>query len=124
VKSGRIEVRTIRPHERVNLRIQAHLLEEFGIVKRTVQLTRQYWCEIDCLSRAIGEVDAQRPRADALERLHTMKWMSAHRFIVAEQSAGEADPLADGPNQSGAPLDEVLPTPRRDVSARVADIRR
>ena len=62
-----VEIGAIRPHERVDFRIQPHLGEELRILEGAVQLTSQYWSEIDPLLRPVGKFNAQRVRAHALE---------------------------------------------------------
>ena len=70
-----IEIRTVRPHERMDFAIKAHLREQLGILKRSVQLPDEDRREIDRLPRAVGEFDAQCVRTDALERDHPMDWV-------------------------------------------------
>lgn len=75
----RVEVSPVRPHERVNLRVQPHLCEDVGILKRAIQLAGKHRCEIDGLLRTVPELHAERVRADAVERSDLMERMRTHR---------------------------------------------
>ena len=62
-----VEVRPIRPDERLDLRIKTDLRKEFRILKGTVHLAGEHRKEIDRLARTIRKINAQRVCADARE---------------------------------------------------------
>lgn len=124
VERSRVKIRPVRPHQRVHLRIQSHLREYVRIPQRPIQLTRQHGREVNRLPRTVRELHSKRMYADTSERFHPVERMAAHEFIVAEQSAGPADPTATCPSLSGAPPGEARPRLQRVAAASAGDRRR
>ena len=62
-----IEVGSVRPHERVSLRVDLNLSEDLRVSQWAVQLAGQDRCEVDLLLRAVLELHSQGVGAEALE---------------------------------------------------------
>ena len=59
VQGSRIEVRAIRPHQRVTFRIEAHLSKYPFVPQRRKQVSAQYRQKIDHLAGKVVESNAQ-----------------------------------------------------------------
>jgi hypothetical protein len=75
VKRGRVEIRAVGPHKRLNLRINSHLLESREIFQWSEEFPNPNRPKVDCLFAAVVELDAQRvwsldrKTADAMDRM-------------------------------------------------------
>jgi hypothetical protein len=78
VERGRVEVRAVRPHERMNLWVQTHLAEELRVLEGTVKLAGQYRRKVDRLPRSVGEFHVQAVGADTVKRSHPMERVRGH----------------------------------------------
>lgn len=78
MKRGGVEVRAIRPHERLNLWVQAHLAEDLRVLEGTVKLAGQHRRKVDRLPRSVGEFHVLAVRADAVKRSHPMERVRVH----------------------------------------------
>src|SRR5262245_9027584 len=67
VKSGRIEIRHIWPHERMHLGIESNPIEDLQIAQWTKEFTCQDRCEIDLLLCAVPKLHTQAIRSFDLE---------------------------------------------------------
>jgi hypothetical protein len=76
VQGGGIEIRTIRPHDRMDLRIDANLREERGIAQRTEQGASKHSREIDAPLKPIVEPQLQRERSHDLRGLDSIDRMT------------------------------------------------
>jgi len=59
VQRGRIKIRAVRPDQRVNFRVNPHLIENGKVLQRAIQFTRQYRTKINQLFRGVIKTYAQ-----------------------------------------------------------------
>jgi hypothetical protein len=74
VQGGRIEVRSIRPHQRADFRIDPDLLEQPLVTQWAVQLASQNRPEVDGLLGGVVKANAERVRRNDFKRANAVKW--------------------------------------------------
>lgn len=80
VQRSRVEIRSIRPNERMNLRIDSHSIENGKIAQRAIHRTCQDRPKIDHLLGAVVKLHAQRVGGFDLKGLDSINWVQ-HCFI-------------------------------------------
>src|SRR3972149_2014132 len=75
VESGRIEVCSVRPNQRMHLRINSHLIEHRQVPQRAEKLASQNTLQVDRLLRAVIEKHTQRVRSLDLNRFNSIDGM-------------------------------------------------
>ena len=75
VQDGRIEIRSVVPHQRPELRVEAHGSEHGRILQRPVKFAPQNRLEVDDALGAIREDNAQSAVAEVIKPNDMVEWM-------------------------------------------------
>jgi len=78
---SRIEIRSVGPHQCLNLGINPHLVEQFEIAQRAVQFARKNRPEIDGLLRVVVKTNTKRVRRDDVEGPDSINWMTHNHLF-------------------------------------------
>jgi len=76
----RIKIRSVRPDDRMNLRIKANLIKQIDVAERAEEFTGKNGREIDPALRPVIEPQLQRERSDYLHGPDAIDGM-AHRYL-------------------------------------------
>jgi len=92
VQRGRIKVRSVRPHESFNLRVNPHLVEYFEVAQWTVHLAGQDRPKIDSLFCIVIKKNTKCVRTHNLERANSINRM-IHKYLFQRFDGHWALPL-------------------------------
>lgn len=81
VQGRRIKVRTVRPHDGANFRVNSHLIEKFQITQWAVKLSAQNRLEVDDLLGLICKPQLERVRANDGCGPYKMDWVRVRAII-------------------------------------------
>src|ERR1017187_6422706 len=81
VQRSWIEIRPVRPHQCLDLRIDPHLIEQLQIAQRPIQLAGKNRPKIDRLFGAVLKTNTERVRTNNLEVPDAMNRMTHNRLL-------------------------------------------
>ena len=84
VERSRVEVRSARPDNRMNLRVESDPCKNRGVAERAVKLALKKPLEVDGAGQAIVEAQAKRVRPDGLDRGDAVNGM-VHGAILLQR---------------------------------------
>ncbi len=76
MQRGRVEVRAVRPNQRMHFRIDAEAVEQLQIAEGTVQFARQNRLEIDDALRRVVKAETHNVRSDDFGETNSINRMS------------------------------------------------
>lgn len=95
MQGGRIKVRSVGPHQRLNLTINPDPIEQLQVAQRAVQFACKNRSKVDRLFRGIVKTNAERVSGNDFERANSINRMTHETTIVAHQP--QAPQLWGGP---------------------------
>jgi len=106
MQSGRIEVGSIRPNQRVDLRVDSDAVKDVHVVKRRVQLTEQHRPEVNGLSGVIIETNPECMGRNDFETDDAINWMT-HSSILTVRWVPASFPVARFPSPPSILADAI-----------------
>lgn len=81
MQGGRIEVHSVRPHQRLHLGIDPHLVEQFELAQRALQFARENRPKVDCLFSVVVKTNTEGVWSDYLEAPDSINRMTHNHLF-------------------------------------------